>query len=229
MATKEGQRTNNRIGSDGTRILSLGRAWSAVLIAATGLALLPSPVAAQPSDADVSVEGQAQVGEEDEGKSFNMTFAPLGVIVGGLRLTLSVAPGASVVSIDASALYVAPLLFPAHAVGGEVRLTFWTSGDAYDGFFLGPFAQVTRTFPADSLLSTADGLYGVTTVTPGLYLGYRWLWDGGFNLGLGGGAGYAFMVEHEALPDCPSGYTCSTENIGGGFSWFFLFDLGYAA
>ena len=228
MASKQGQRTGDRSGTGGMHSSALSRAWVAAVVA--GLALLPSPAAAQAAAPNVVLEEQPEllVGQ-DEGKSFNVTFAPLGVLVGGLRLTLSVAPGASVVSIDASALYVAPLLIPAHAVGGEVRLTFWTSGDAYDGFFIGPFVQATRTFPTDSLLSSADGLYGVTTVAPGAYLGYRWLWDGGFNLGLGGGAGYGFMVEHDPLPDCPAGYTCSTENIGGGFTWFLLFDLGFAA
>jgi hypothetical protein len=164
---------------------------------------------------------------EEDLKSVDITFNPLGVVVGGMKLTLAFALG-SWVSLDLSPVYAAPLLIPAHVLGGELRFTFWPGGEPFDGGFVGPWAQASQTFPADSAISSAEGLYGATTVGGGVHGGYRWLWDNGFNLGLGGGLGYAAVVAHEEFPECPSGYACSYSTVGEGIAYFLLFDLGYA-
>ena len=173
-----------------------------------------------------------------EEKSMNLTIAPLGVIIGGMKLTFSYAP-ASILSIDISPVYQAPLLIPAHVVGGELRFTFWIR-EPFGGFFIGPLVQASRTFPTDSPLQDAENYYGVTAVTPAIYTGYRWLWDSGFNLGLGGGLGWSFVVEKDDArrqeiidrlqSECPAGATCtiSEEMVGGGFYYELVLDLGYA-
>jgi hypothetical protein len=155
------------------------------------------------------------------GPTHNVTFNPLGLLVGGMGMMYNGAV-ANFMSIDIGIVYVAPMLIPAHVIGGELRFTFWTRRP-HDGFFIGPFLQASRTFPADSLLTDSDGYLGVTAIAPGALIGYRWLWDSGFNVGLGAGFGWAFAVEQE---DCPSGASCSV--VGEGAVYRLLLDLGFA-
>ena len=169
----------------------------------------------------VFTAGPAFAQGENRGPRHNITFNPLGVLVGG-RGVMYNGGVTQFLSIDVGVVYVAPMLVPAHIIGGELRFSFWTRRP-HDGFFIGPFLQASRTFPADSLLADGDGYLGVTAIAPGLLLGWRWLWDSGFNIGLGAGFGWAFAVEQE---DCPSGAICSL--VGEGAVYRILFDLGYA-
>ena len=155
------------------------------------------------------------------GPIHNVTFNPLGVLVGGLGVMYNGAV-TNFMTIDIGLIYVAPLLYPANVIGGELRFTFWTRRP-HDGFFIGPFFQVSRTFPTDSLITDSDGYLGATGIAPGALLGYRWLWDSGFNVGLGAGFGWGFAVEQE---DCPSGYSCTV--TGEGALYRILLDLGFA-
>ncbi len=111
---------------------------------------------------------------------------------------------------------------PVHAIAGEFDLYFWPDY-ANTGFFVGPQFQVSYTMD-----NRSEGYLGGTGVIPGVGLGYRWLWENGFNIGLGGSFGYIITVDK---PDCPAGFSC-TEHAGiAGFNNFaprILFDLGYA-
>jgi hypothetical protein len=149
-------------------------------------------------------------------KNNNFTFNPLGLIVGGIKIGYDRGL-ADLITIGAKVVYVAPLLMPFHAVGGEFSLLFWPR-HPNNGYFIGAFVQISKTFPL-----TADDYLGVLAVTPGAEMGWRWIWNSGFNIGLGGGFGWAFAVLQDA---CPSGASCST--IGAGPYYMVQFDLGYA-
>jgi hypothetical protein len=143
----------------------------------------------------------------------NLTLNPLGIIVGGISIGYDRGI-ADVLTLGGRFIYIAPLLFPFHGVGGEVSLLFWPR-HPNNGFFVGPFVQVTKTFPTKSLY------IGATVVAPGLKLGWRWMWHSGFNLGLGAGFGWGFKVDQDQ--------PCSNcTQVGGGPSPLLLLDLGYA-
>ena len=111
---------------------------------------------------------------------------------------------------------------PVHAIGAEFDLYYW-SRYVNDGFFVGPYLQVSKVFDNKS-----EGYVGGTGLIPGVGIGYRWLWDYGFNIGLGASVGYAFAVQK---PNCPIGYTCTnSSSISALGNWAprLLFDLGYA-
>jgi hypothetical protein len=154
----------------------------------------------------------------------NIRGNPLGVLVGGLSATYSRAVWQHM-TIDVSATYLAPVFVPFHGLGGELGLSFWITRP-HAGAFITPFLQVTRSFATngDAVGIFPEGRYlDAMAVAPGLLAGYRWLWDGGLNLGLGAGAGWAFAVWSEA---CPAGYACSLS--GEGIVIRLLLDLGYA-
>lgn len=152
-------------------------------------------------------------------KNNNLTCNVLGLIIGGVSIGYTGAVG-DVVSIGLRGLFLFPVLTDFSAAGGEISLLFWTK-HPNNGFFLGPFLQISKTFPPkDDYVEWI----GVLTVTPGIELGYRWLWNSGFNIGLGAGIGYAAALDRDK--ECPSDAIC--DYVGEGVSPLLLFDLGYA-
>jgi hypothetical protein len=155
-------------------------------------------------------------GEPVQRRNFNLTINPLGLLLGGISAGFIVGLG-DVVSIGLRGIYLAPLNVDFSGFGGEFSLLFWTE-HPNDGFFIGPFVQVVKTHPE------SDEYYsGILTVAPGGEVGYRWLWNGGFNLGLGGGLGYPINVAQDK--ECPEDYICTETTTS---PLFLLFDLGYA-
>jgi Protein of unknown function (DUF3575) len=144
----------------------------------------------------------------------DFTINVLGAVLGGLNLTYTRAVGDHV-SLGFSLLGLLPLVVPVGGVGGGLEVYLWTDR-SLDGFFLGPYLNVTRSFSSGSYL-------GVTAVVPGFALGYRFLWRSGFNLGLGAGAGYGIAASET---DCPEGATCTV--VGEGVYPRIILDLGYA-
>ncbi len=163
---------------------------------------------------------------ERELRRNNVTINPLGLIVGGFDITYSRALHRKV-SLDLSLTYVMPLFVPFHGVGGEIGIGIHPRS-AFSGAFINIFASVSRTFVRDegNLIGTTDGgnYLGVIGVTPGVEAGYRWQFDSGFNIGLGGGIGWGFAVWSE---DCPRNAVCETQ--GDGFKFFLVLDMGVAA
>ena len=153
--------------------------------------------------------------KRDIQKNNNFTINPLGLIIGGLGITYT-RGFADVASLGFMLAYAPPLILPGHVIGGGLELYFWPR-HPNNGFFIGPYAQISRT------IATDDDYLGVTTVAPGAMLGWRWIWHNGFNLGLGGGFGWAFAVDQEP---CPSGAMCML--VGDGPAPRLQFDLGYA-
>jgi hypothetical protein len=151
-------------------------------------------------------------------KNNNFTINPLGLIFGGIAVGYDRGL-ADIITLGVRLIYLAPLMpfIHFHGVGGEFSLLFWPR-HPNNGFFVGPFLQVTKTFPTDS------DYIGVTVVAPGAKLGWRWIWDNGFNLGLGAGFGWGFAVAQDKA--CPSNAICF--GAGGGPAPLLLLDLGYA-
>lgn len=148
-------------------------------------------------------------------KANNFTVNPLGAVLGGLNLTYTRALG-DTFSIGFLLQVTVPLLMPATGIGGGIELFLWPRRPN-NGFFVGPVVGVSRTFPTDE-----SKYVGATALTIGALLGWRWIWDSGLNLGLGGGIAYGV-----ALGDsCPSGRSCTT--IGDGVMPKLIFDIGYA-
>lgn len=179
--------------------------WRRWLVALALLAPLARPVAAAPAP-----------------KPNNVTFNPLGALVGGIACGYARGLGGHF-SLGVNAVYVTPLILPAHGAGGGIEALAWTRRP-HSGFFAGAFVQMSRLWPTDSLAGySSKDLVGVLGVFPGAALGWRWLWTGGFNIGLAGGMGYGIPLESI---DCPPGATC--KYVGKGPQPQLRFDLGYA-
>jgi hypothetical protein len=149
-------------------------------------------------------------------KDNNLTINPLGVVLGGVNLSYSHALGDHI-SLGAELVVLVPLLVDAYGVGGAVNFFYWPRA-AHNGFFVGPYVGLGRTWASGDDSEIA----GALALTPGVMLGWRWLWEHGFNVGLGLGAGYNV----ELTSDCPEGYECKQPL--GGFAPRVLLDIGFA-
>ena len=149
-------------------------------------------------------------------KANNLTVNPLGAVLGGLNLSYTRGLGEHV-SLGVTAVALIPGIQPMAGVGGGLELFAWTRRPN-NGFFVGAYAMITKSFD-----DAEEGIIGLTAFVPGAMLGYRWAWSGGFNLGLGGGVGYAIALSEGS---CPSNAICTT--VGEGLAPRISFDLGYA-
>jgi hypothetical protein len=148
-------------------------------------------------------------------KNNNFTLNILGMFSGGVGVEYTRGLG-GVASLGISAGYVAPVIFPYSAVLGQLTLLFWVTYPN-NGFYVGPYIGVQQSYPSDS------GAVGALSVTPGLKVGYRWIWNSGLNVGLGAAFGWAFQA---AASSCSGRPSCSV--IGPGPTPAFVLDVGYA-
>ena len=183
------------------------------------LALLSSPAWAQePSPSPVPpapAEPAVPAAEEVIAKDNNFTINPLGAVLGGINVSYTRGIG-KWFSVGLTAVCIVPVIVKTWGAGGGLDFLFWIR-HPNNGFFVGPYFQYSKTF------KNGDKYLGISGVTPGVVLGYRWIWKNGFNLGLGGGVGYGIVITQD---ECPSGYECKIN--GKGVSPRLLFDLGYA-
>ena len=196
------------------------RRITSALACAALMALLCTPALAGedgelPPEGGSYAPGAAQTvaaQSEEEGSDrprFNITLNPAGILLGGASLQASVALG-SLITLAGSVSYQAPILFKHHAVGGRIDMQFWP--------FFGPYFKVGHVTPSGdaNILPTTAGYAGAS-------IGWRWLWDSGFNMAIGGDIGYGFEI---ASSKCPSSARCSMQ--GDGLKLGIIFDVGYA-
>lgn len=160
----------------------------------------------------------AGAGYNDDGsvvdKTINLQIAPFGFVTGDSTVTVSFALGGHVTA-GLGFDYMAPILPPTHQIGAGLDLLFWFKR-SHTGWFLGPYAHIAYSMRSDTTLP-------VTSMHVGAMFGWRWLWQSGFNLGVGGGLGYKFELASEP---CPAGYTCQLQ--GGGLGIRVIAELGWA-
>jgi hypothetical protein len=184
--------------------------------------------------AGMPVPAQGAGGEEQQDapatpiikKDNNISLNPGAVL--GLGVLEYTRGFGGVVSVGVSGLYFAPLLYDLSVVGGGVSLLFWLR-HPNNGGFAGLKSLAGWSYDHDSL--GAGWRSGVASVRA--VVGWRWLWENGFNVGFGCGAEYAFMVHGEDVVNCSDDLLdpLCLEVKGGQvvrFEPVLVFDLGFA-
>jgi hypothetical protein len=123
-------------------------------------------------------------------RNLNLKINPLGMLTGtgGLELEIRIADS---MSISPTVTYASA--GPDNSIiGGGARATIYMRGPTLTGgFIVSPFGMLAKmTFGGDE----------TTAVILGSLAGYQWIWDNGFNIGLGGGLAY-FAVDSSAGSD----------------------------
>jgi len=157
------------------------------------------------------------IGVSAQTKTNMLSTNPLGIVFGVFNLEYQKALGEKT-SIGISAMYWKPPLIKLNVLGATLSFTIF-SKSAFHGFFVKPLVDIGY---ASWKISTLDLIAGTTTETKssgisfglGAVAGYRWLWNSGFSLGLGGGVAYT-LGDYGGLDF-------------GGISPKALFDLGWA-
>jgi hypothetical protein len=160
----------------------------------------------------------AGAGYNDDGsvvdKTINLQVAPFGFVTGDSTVTVTLALG-GLATVGLGFDYMAPILPPTHQIGAGLDLLFWFKR-SHTGWFLGPYAHIAYSARSPSTLP-------VTSMHVGGMFGWRWLWQSGFNIGVGGGLGYKFELASEP---CPAGAICTM--IGDGVGARVIAEVGWA-
>ncbi len=143
-------------------------------------------------------------------KNTNVTANPVGVLAGAFNVQLSRAYGRRVSAEVVGEIVTNTVIDELRRnVSAGLGVTRFANEFADNGWFVGTLLYYTHTFDQD----TAAGRFvGIDTLAPGVYGGYRWVWESGFNVNLGFGSFYALALEDV---QCPEDATCTREGHDG--------------
>jgi hypothetical protein len=152
-------------------------------------------------------------------KSNMLSTNPLGMIFGIFNLEYQKGIGEKD-AIGISAMYWKPPLIDLSIIGASISYNIYFKS-TFHGFFIKPSVSIGFASWKFTTIDMTSSSFGTKTEDKtamdfglGAIAGYRWLWNGGFSIGLGGGMTYTFG---------------SFEGIDfGGVSPALLFDLGWA-
>ncbi len=178
------------------------------LIAMAALCALVTPALAAEKGKNVGTT--AEVSPSAELKSTNIRVSPLGIASGafgvhvdfGVSDRITVGPTVShytgSVGINDSKTELSAWEFGA-------RSNFYLSGDRFnDSWVLGTSLSYMPATLRETIGGTEIAKASLSGVTAGALIGYQWVWNGGFNMNVGGGIAYYGI-----------GDSASTTNVDG--------------
>lgn len=149
-------------------------------------------------------------------KFMNIRVNPLGLVFGLINADIDFKV-ADAITVGPSLMFWS--LAGITAFGGGARGNYYFNGQAFtDSFYLGAHAEYALVTYKTSLGNSSAGVFGA-----GALAGYHWVWDGGFNIMLGGGIGYYAGSSTVTI----NGQTASVTGLNG-VSPALEFTLGWA-
>jgi hypothetical protein len=165
------------------------------LVGLASVSALAAPSTAKATAPGQSVGTTAEVSHK-EMRSTNIRVSPLGIASGAVGLHVDLGVSDSITVGPTASHYTASVGindFETKLSAWEfgVRANFYLGGDRFQsGWVFGPSVSYMPATLTQTDAGTETASASLSGVTAGALIGYQWVFDGGFNMNLGGGIAY---------------------------------------